>query len=82
MTRAATVCIVKREAPLYTSILGSRSIAAAIVLMVTSPLALGRSPWGVPLDRVEDAGRDTGFHPNGLEVVPPSVHVYLLQKHV
>ena len=49
MTRAATVCIVKREAPLYTSILGSRSIAAAIVLMVTSPYpsaaVLGACPW-------------------------------------
>ena len=35
-------------------------------------VALGRRPWGVPLDRVEDTGGDARFRSHGLEGVPPT----------
>ena len=37
-------------------------------------VALSRRARGVPLDRIEDAGRDAGLHAYGLEAVPPPVH--------
>jgi TIR domain len=44
-----------------------RSIACAKVLRVTSPSPSAGRPWGLALDGVENAGRDTGLHAHGLQ---------------